>query len=244
MNRLLIKLYKKLLYGYKSSSESYKKYLKKKGVSLGENVTFYEPSTNYIDIQKPFLITIGNNVEITRGVVIITHDYSWAIFKQIHNEIIGCRKKVVIGNNVFIGLNSIIMKGVRIGNNVVIGANSVVTKDIPDNSVVCGNPARVISNIEDMYEKRKKAYQDEAVEMFVEYYKKYNKIPPKDIFDEFFWIFEERDSDIIEKSYLEKLKLTGNYESTMKKFKLSIPMFNGYKEFSAYCIKEKIRKGE
>ena len=57
-------------------------------------------------------------------------------------------------NNVFIGCNSIIMGGVRIGNNVVIGAGSVVTKDIPDNSVVVGNPAKVIKTFDEFIEKR------------------------------------------------------------------------------------------
>lgn len=51
---------------------------------------------------------------------------------------------VVIGNNVWIGERSIILKGVRIGNNAVIAAGSVVTKDIPENTVVGGNPAKII----------------------------------------------------------------------------------------------------
>jgi acetyltransferase-like isoleucine patch superfamily enzyme len=53
-------------------------------------------------------------------------------------------KPVVIGNNCWIGQNAVILKGVIIGNNCVIGANSVVTKDVPDNTIVAGNPARII----------------------------------------------------------------------------------------------------
>jgi acetyltransferase-like isoleucine patch superfamily enzyme len=52
---------------------------------------------------------------------------------------------IVIGNNVWIGMNVIVMPGVKIGNNVVIGANSVVTKDVPDNSIAVGSPCKVIS---------------------------------------------------------------------------------------------------
>lgn len=49
-----------------------------------------------------------------------------------------------IGNNVIVGINSIILPGVKIGNHVVVGAGSVVTKDVPDHTIVAGNPARII----------------------------------------------------------------------------------------------------
>lgn len=50
---------------------------------------------------------------------------------------------VIIGDNTFIGANSVIIEGIKIGNNVIVGASSVVTKDIPDNVVVYGNPAKI-----------------------------------------------------------------------------------------------------
>jgi len=238
---IIKKMYKKILYGYKSDSNSYIKFLKKNGVSIGKNVTFYEPNTNYIDYQKGFLISIGDNVEITRGVVMITHDYSWSLFKKNHGEILGSREKIKIGDNVFLGINSVIMKGVTIESNVIVGANSVVTKSIPSNSVVCGNPAKVICSVDDFYNKRKKLYVKEAVDMFLEYYKKYDQIPDKTVFDEFFFIFEERNSEI-NKKFVEKMKLTGNYESSLTTFKNSKPEFNGYHEFCNYCLKQ--LKGE
>lgn len=57
-------------------------------------------------------------------------------------------KPVTIGNNVWIGGRAIINPGVNVGHNVVIASGSVVTKDVPDNVVVCGNPARIIKKIE------------------------------------------------------------------------------------------------
>ncbi len=62
----------------------------------------------------------------------------------------------MIGNNVYIGNNVIILPGVTIGNNVIIGAGAVVTKNIPDNSVAVGVPARVIKTADEYLEKIKK----------------------------------------------------------------------------------------
>ncbi len=229
-------IYKKLLYGYKSSSKSYINFLRKIGVQIGNNVTFHDPSTNYIDTQKPFLITIGNNVEITRGVIIITHDYSWAVFKSKYYDIVGSRKKVTIGNNVFIGMNTIILKGVTIGDNVIIGANSVVTKNVPSETVYCGSPAKKISNLEDYYLKRIKEYEQEAIELFIEYYNKYKEVPKKEIFDEFFWLFEERNISTLPKEFIFKLKLGGTYEETSKKFLNSKPKYPNYEAFVEECF--------
>ena len=56
-------------------------------------------------------------------------------------------KPIVIGKNVFIGARSIVLKGVTIGDGAVVGAGSVVTKDVPANTIVAGNPAKVIKTI-------------------------------------------------------------------------------------------------
>lgn len=65
-------------------------------------------------------------------------------------------KPIVVGNDVYIGNNVIILPGVTIGNNVVIGAGAVVSKDIPDNSVAVGVPARVIKTTDEYLEKIKR----------------------------------------------------------------------------------------
>lgn len=116
-------------------------YYKKRGLSIGENVECY--SIDGIDSLFPWLITIGNNVTISTNVQILTHD-SFTFFVGAHTRV----GEVNIGNNVFIGTKSIILPNVSIGDNVIVGAGSIVTKDIPANSVVCGNPARVITSYE------------------------------------------------------------------------------------------------
>lgn len=84
-------------------------------------------------------IIIGKNVFI--GEEVIIRDTDEHSIKSKKNT-----KPIIIGNHVWIGMRSIILKGVHIGNNVVIGAGAVVTKDIPDNCVVVGCPARIVHN--------------------------------------------------------------------------------------------------
>lgn len=111
-------------------------------------------------------IEIGNNVSITEGVTILTHGYDWSVFKGMYGDVLGSAGHVRIGDNVFIGMNSTILKGVTIGSNVVIGANSLVNKDVPDNCVVVGNPQRVVCDIDSYLEKRRTAQISEAADLY------------------------------------------------------------------------------
>lgn len=90
-------------------------------------------------------VNIGNNVLLgpNVGIYTATHPISGKV-RRLGYEY---AKPISIGNDVWIGGNSVILPGIKIGNNVVIGAGSVVTKDIPDNVVAAGNPCRVIREI-------------------------------------------------------------------------------------------------
>ncbi len=90
-------------------------------------------------------ISIGDNVAISRGVTIWDTDAHQITYDYGKESLV--KKKVIIGNNVWIGNKVTILKGVIIGDNVVIAAGSVVNKDIPPNSLVGGVPAKVIKNI-------------------------------------------------------------------------------------------------
>lgn len=95
-------------------------------------------------------ITIGNNVKIGGGVCIYDTDFHSLdpVVRRSSEDLKNrAEKPVVIGNDVFIGAKSIILKGVTIGENSVIGAGSVVTKSVPANQIWAGNPAKFIRNI-------------------------------------------------------------------------------------------------
>lgn len=124
----------------------YSKYL---GVKIGKNVRF---TGHPVWGSEPYLIEIGDNVTITQNVSFSTHDGGVGIFREKYPGI-NVFGPIKIGNNVFVGSNTIFLPGVTIGDNVVIGSGSLVAKDIPSNVVAVGRPAVPIKSIED-YEKQ------------------------------------------------------------------------------------------
>lgn len=236
---------RKILYGYKADSETYLNYYRKNGASIGEGCVVFEPTNTMIDVSRPYLIQIGNNVQILKGVTILTHGYDWAVLKGKYGDVLGNARPVKIGNNVFIGRNATILGDVEIGNNVIIGAGSIVTHNIPDDCVVAGVPARIMSTIEEYYIKRKQKQVQEAQNMAQAYFKAFHKIPPKEEFREFFWLFERRKSRVDVGKFDDVMKLAGNYEESYHTFLNTAPFFDGYDEFIKSCnFEEKIDERE
>lgn len=134
-------------------------YLRTQGMQIGENCEIY----SWFDGgTEPWLIRIGNNVTIAPGAIVITHDGASRLFRNkesIRNSKYGNKfGPIEILDNCFIGMNAIILPGVKIGPNSIVGSGSVVTKNVPDNVVFAGNPARKICTLD-------------------EYIKKYDKYP-------------------------------------------------------------------
>ena len=229
-----------IIYGHKADSQRYIAHLRKIGVHVGENVTIYTPSKTTIDECYPWLTTIGNNVKITQGVIILNHDYAWSVLHNRDGCVLGASGKVTIGDNVFIGMNTIITRNVAIGNNVIIGAGSVVTKNCLDNGVYAGNPARRIAELDDYLEKRRQAQLEEAVELAVEYKKRYNRPPPEEVFHEFFMLFETVDSAKKKPWCHNKMKNCGNYEASVQFLANNKPLFKSFDAFLEHCFLDEV----
>lgn len=152
--RVIRKLFnKQYAYGeYKSYEEYHRAYvdeitqrIRNGGGKVGQNVDFYD-----LKIDDNNLFSIGNNVTLTQC-RLLTHD-------ACLTRKTGCVRvaPIIIGDNVFVGADAIILPGTKIGSNVIVGAGAVVAHDIPDNSVVVGNPCKVVCKFDEFVERESK----------------------------------------------------------------------------------------
>ena len=113
-------------------------------IIIGDNVAL-----NGTVITSKKKVVIGNNCMIAPNVIIVDTDFHlhWPPEKRFEQVPAKYDQEVNIKSNVWIGMNSIVLKGVTIGANSIIGAGSVVTSDIPENVVASGNPARIIKKL-------------------------------------------------------------------------------------------------
>lgn len=125
-------------------------------IEVGKNF-FANYNCTIIDVTK---VKIGDNCYMAPNVAIYTAGHP--IYPDTRNSSFEYGKEVTIGDNVWLGGNTVVCPGVHIGNNVVIGAGSVVTKDIPDWSLAAGNPCRVIRKITE--EDKRKLFHNELID--------------------------------------------------------------------------------
>lgn len=140
----MINKIKSIYWRFLKSPEAYAKHI---GVTVGKNCLIATRNWS----SEPYLITIGNNVAITKGVMLHTHGGATVVRSRIPDfDMFG---KIVIEDWAYIGANSQIMPGVTIGEGALVAAGSIVTKSVPPRTVVGGNPARFLCTVDEFIEK-------------------------------------------------------------------------------------------
>lgn len=129
-------------------------YYRKLGIHVESGVTYICPDV-YFDSADYSAITIHKGVTISREVLFLVHDYSVHIpmtrigWNPPKGKVAHFIKPISIGRDTFIGARVTILGGTEIGENCIIGANSCIKGKIPSNSIVVGNPARVVGNTDE-----------------------------------------------------------------------------------------------
>jgi acetyltransferase-like isoleucine patch superfamily enzyme len=132
----------------------YKKLLVMHGVKIN-GTPRYIASSSFFDMRSS--ISLGNRIVVSKDVFFLTHDYSPTtvlLYKGVLVERdLSFISPIVVGDNVFIGLRSVLLPGTIIGSNVIVAAGSVVSGVFPDNVVIAGCPAKVISTLDKIHTK-------------------------------------------------------------------------------------------
>lgn len=210
------------------SGNAYLDYLRSLGMKIGKGTIVFDSKDISIDISRPELIEIGDNVFLHKGVQIISHDWASFLFVNLFGDYIPAHDKVTLGSNIWLGRDVTIMKGVTIGNNVLIGFGSIVTKDIPDNSVAVGSPAKVIMSLEEYYEKRKAQYVDESVRCAIAIYDTGREPLPEDFYDDYPAFVDARNYKDYNYNYSRQFPEKSQFEKWLRVHKA--PFF-GFEEF-------------
>ena len=196
------RIYRRLRYGNRSESEIYLDGLRAMGVEIGQGTVAFAPTMTFLDVSRPWLLTIGEHVQITKGVTVLTHGYDWSVLKGVYGEILGSAGKVTIGNNVFLGMNC----------------------------TAAGNPCRVIMSLEEYRQKRQQAQLSEARELVTAYRQRYGKEPDEQALSEFFWLFT-KDASNLPKCWQEKMELVGNFQDSAKAMESRNPPYGSMEDF-------------
>lgn len=211
--------------------------LQMEGIRVGDHTKFFGPNTQQIDRERPWMLKIGDYCKITAGCTILTHDYSRSVTRMYCGDIIGEGGVTSIGDNVFIGMHSIILMGATIGDNVIIGAGSVVSGKIPSNVVVAGNPAKVIMTLDEHVARRKSKLLKSAFLYFNNFVDFYHREPLIKEMGPFFPLFLERSTEAIQRERVNVHPNGDNSEDLIAHFLDSEPMFPSYEEFKKEAYK-------
>jgi len=196
-----VKFSRILIYPNKFSSERYVRFLREKGVEVGENVRFNSPTTISIDVTRPSLVTICDDVQLTRGTTVLTHDNTGRLIKNKYGYQFNSAGEVKINENVYVGNHVTILKDVEIGANSIISSCSLVNKDIPPNVVAGGVPAKKLMSLDEFYEKRKQEQLSEAKEYAQAFERRHGRRPTEEEFSGFQHLFSHQEDTNVETTF-------------------------------------------
>ena len=231
MKKLFLKFFNYLKSPRKYNSKAYTRYLKKRNVTIGEETYFFDPTHTYVDTNNGMFIKIGKFCKITSGVHILAHDYSYSILRRVYHEIPKKAGMTIIGDNVFVGLNSIILSGSKNGSNVIIGSGSVVSGVIPDNEVWAGNPAKFICTLEDYYKKCSNNFEKSAIITIKRYNELYQRNPTIQELQYFSLLFLNNDKQYDNDKEIKEMCFNGDNKEEVEKDCLKYKSkYNSYKD--------------
>lgn len=228
---MIRKLVNKLIAPHTYNNDVFVKWLRSNGAKIGVNTRFVAPKKTLVDESRLDYIQIGDNCCFSHA-SIIAHDYSWYVFKDVYNDFLpDGGGEVIIGNNCFIGYQSVVLKGTIIGDNVIIGARSVVKGSIPSNTVWAGVPAKQICTLDEYYQKHKINELNTAIYRRDHLRKTLNRDPTISELGWFAFMFLERTNDNYY-VYLKNLDFNGIKDNPVIKeyFFNSKPTYS-FKEF-------------
>lgn len=204
-------------------------FLRRKGIKIGNNFIIRSNgllADILIDISRPSLITIGDNVTINKNFCLLTHDFVSGVFLNKYHSFVPSSGRVTIGNNVRFGVNCTVLKGVTIGDNCFIGAGSLVSKDIPSNCIAVGSPCKPIMTLDDYFERRKKQCVDEALDYARSIKERFGRRPVLSDFWEEFPLFLKGTDDEPDIPIKEQLKEAYSFYRENNN-----PVFDGFEDF-------------
>lgn len=231
---MLKRIVKKIIYHNHSTNDEYISFLKSKGAKIGEGTVFYSPQKHPVDETSCHFIAIGSNCRITEGVTILGHDYSYAVCRPTHHAMLLKSGVTSIGDNVFIGINAIVLMNTVIGNNCIIGAGAVVSGKFGDNLVIAGNPAKEVCTLEEYYRKLRKNFENSARI----YYERKSKLLGRPLIEsEMSWyvaLWKTEDLDARRKMLYQTTKVDGDDKDMVIEDVLKYePVYNSFDEFVA-----------
>ncbi|MDG6997812.1 MAG: hypothetical protein JRN15_01715 [Nitrososphaerota archaeon] len=152
-------MFKKMIRRFYDRNDAFIRRLRKQGAKVGKEVQIVDRFRFLYEPWYANLLELKDGVVISAGVRFVQHDSS---YPNIVGNLPIKFGKIVVGENSYIGVNSVILPGVTIGDHCLIAAGSIVNKNIPSYSIAAGNPARIIGSVNDGVEKYKTRIQNKG----------------------------------------------------------------------------------